>query len=475
MSYIEGTQREQYILFPESIDEYITEDNPVRFIDAFISNLDLDRMGFGRTQPASTGRPAYHPADLLKLYIYGYQNGVRTSRRLERESQRNIEVMWLLRKLTPDFKTIADFRKDNRSAFKKVFSQFTLLCRQWDLFGGELVAIDGSRFKGVNSSQRNFTRAKLKRMLKSTDERIDQYLKELDEGDAREEEPRRITAAELKERIAGLKKRQKERQEMLDQIESGEKDQVSLTDSDCRRMSRNGKTEVGYNVQIVVDHKHHLIVEQEVTNEVTDRDQLGRMALQARDTLEADNLIVVADMGYSHGKEIKVCEEAGIETYVARPKTSANRKLGLYPKESFRYDRENDCYICPQGEVLTYRFDTFEQGREIRYYVGKTCRRCSMKSHCTRNKEARRLTRWVDEDLLDEVQERVKAHPEVMNKRKELVEHPFGTIKYWNDQGHFLMRGLEKVRGEFSLSALAYNMKRVMNILGVTRMVESIG
>lgn len=474
MSYIEGTAREQYILFPEVINEYITEDNPVRFIDAFVDTLNLEEMGFARCQPAATGRPGYDPADLLKLYIYGYQNRVRSSRRLEEESHRNVEVMWLIRKLTPDFKTIADFRKNNTKAFKAVFRRFSLMCRQWDLFGGDVVAIDGSKFKAVNSTRRNFTRSKLERMLKEIDEKLAGYLQQLDEADAEEAEPHRLSAEELNQRIAYLKARRQNRRELLKSIEDGDQTQVSLTDPDSRRISRHQKTEVGYNVQMAVDDKHHLIVEEDVTNAVTDRDQLSRMAIKAKGALGVDRLKVVADKGYYHGKEIKACEEAGIEPYVSKPLTSVNTKLGLYGKERFRYNPEKNCYICPQGEELTYRFQSVEKDRPIGYYVCAVCGNCPVKPRCTRNQQGRKIIRWVEEEVLDRMHLRVSANPELMNKRKAIVEHPFGTIKFWNNQGGFLMKGLRKVSAEMSLSALAYNIKRVMNIMGIPDMVKAL-
>jgi transposase len=474
MGYIQGTPREQAILFPETIEEYISDDNPVRFIDAFVDQLDLQVAGFQRTLPSETGRPPYAPGDLLKLYIYGYLNRIRSSRKLEQEAARNIEVMWLLRKLKPDFKTIADFRKDNRNAFKQVFREFTLLCRKLELFGGELIAVDGSKFKAVNNSKRNFTKARLQKTLKRIDEKIEGYLNELDECDSKGPSPKRYSVAELESKIEHLKDRQDRYSQLLQEIEESGETQISLTDADSRSMAKSPKAPVSYNVQTAVDEKHKLIVTQDVTNAVTDRDQLSKIAIQAKETLGVEKLKVVADMGYSHGKEIKACEEAGLEPYVPTPVTSANRKLGLYGKEQFVYDAEKDVYRCPTGQELTYRFDTHELGRHIRYYKTSACRTCAIKAKCTRNKEGRRITRWVDEHIMERMQARIDANPELMKKRKQIVEHPFGTIKYWNDQGHFLMRGLENVRAEFSLSALVYNLKRVINIIGVPKMLEAL-
>ncbi len=395
MGYIQGTPREQAILFPETIEEYISDDNPVRFIDAFVDQLDLQVAGFQRTLPSETGRPPYAPGDLLKLYIYGYLNRIRSSRKLEQEAARNIEVMWLLRKLKPDFKTIADFRKDNRNAFKQVFREFTLLCRKLELFGGELIAVDGSKFKAVNNSKRNFTKARLQKTLKRIDEKIEGYLNELDEYDSKGPSPKRYSVAELESKIEHLKDRQDRHSQLLQEIEESGETQVSLTDADSRSMAKSPKAPVSYNVQTAVDEKHKLIVTQDVTNAVTDRDQLSKIAIQAKETLGVEKLKVVADMGYSHGKEIKACEEAGLEPYVPTPVTSANRKLGLYGKEQFVYDAEKDVYRCPAGQELTYRFDTHELSRHIRYYKTSAWRTCAIKAKCTRNAATFFVTRTL--------------------------------------------------------------------------------
>ena len=477
MPFISGTDREEVLLFPESLDDYITAENPVRFIDAFVSSLDLAELGFTRAVPAQTGRPAYSPADLLKLYIYGYLNRVRSSRTLERETQRNVEVMWLVRKLTPDFKTIADFRKDNLQPIKSVCREFTLLCKKLELFGGELIAVDGSKFRASNSRQRNFNQKKLERIIKSIDDRVASYLMGLGEQDTEEPVVKLPSAEELQEKINQLNERRSHYQELASKLAESEEKQLSVTDPDSRLMPVGQGTDVCYNAQIAVDSTHKLIIDHEVTNSVTDQNHLAEMATRAKDVLGVEELDVVADMGYFDGSEVKKCKEAGITTYVAKPYTSANKKHGLFTKEDFRYNKERDCYRCPAGEELTYRFDTVELGRHIRYYATEKCRDCPLRQKCTRKKrkrEGRRITRWVDEHLLEEMAERVKAKPEVMKQRKEIVEHPFGTMKRWMDQGFFLMRGLLKVGAEMGLTVMAYNIKRVINILGVKRMIEAV-
>jgi transposase len=474
MRYIKGIARQQLILFPESLDEYIAEDNPVRFIDAFVDSLDLAEAGFGHTSLVETGRPPYDPRDLLKLYIYGYLNRIRSSRKLEQECQRNVEMKWLLRKLSPDHKTIADFRKDNRKAFKEVFKAFCLLCRELEWFGRELMAIDGSKFKAVNSPKRNFNQTKVKAYLAEMEQRLDAYLKELDELDQAEVVPPSRSAEQLQAKIKRLKVRQVKYQGYLNQMEQTGESQLSLTDPDSRAMPQSPKAPVAYNAQTVVDSKPHLIVAQDVTNDITGRDQLSPIAIEAKETLQVERIKAVADMGYAHGKELKACLEAGIEPYVARPDTSANAKLGLFGKEQFVYDPQTDTYRCPAGQPLTFRFDTVEKERHIRYYKTSACGQCALREKCTRNKEGRRITRWNDEQIIEQTQQRVEAHPEIMKLRQQLVEHPFGTIKFWWDHNHFLMKGLEKVRAEFSLSTLAYNIRRVLNILGVKRLLAAL-
>jgi transposase len=356
MDYIRGTNRDQVILVPETVEDYITEDNPVRFIDALVASLDLGALGFTHATPGETGRPAYDPGDLLRLYLYGYLNRVRSSRMLERETKVNLEVMWLLGKLTPDFKTIADFRRDNLQAIKQVCREFTLLCQKLKLFGGELVAIDGSKFKAVNNRRRNFNEARLTKAIKALEEKIDGYLGSLDAADAAETDPDEPTpnTVELRHKIAEMQQRKARYQALKQELKESGAKQVSLTDPDARSMvMHHHSTEVGYNVQTVVDEQHQLIVEHEVTNDPTDHAHLAEMALRAKETLGVEQLEVVADMGYYDGAEVKQCAEAGITTYIPKPITSINQKRGLFTKQDFVYDEAKDCYRCPQGEETT--------------------------------------------------------------------------------------------------------------------------
>jgi hypothetical protein len=389
----------------------------------------------------------------------------------------NLEVMWLLGKLAPDFKTIADFRKDNLAAIKGVCREFTLLCRKLKLFGGELVAIDGSKFKAVNNRRRNFNEGRLTKAIKALEEKIDGYLGSLDEADAADPDPDEPgpSGAQLREKIGELQQRKAKYQALKQELKESGAKQVSLTDRDARSMvMHHGSTEVGYNVQTAVDEQHQLIVEHEVTNDPTDHAHLAEMALRAKATLGVEQLEVVADMGYYDGAEVKQCAEAAITTYIPKPLTSVNKKRGLFTKQDFVYDDAKDCYRCPQGEELTYRYESFELNRQIRYYATPRCRDCPIKARCTTNQRGRRITRWVDEKLLEDMARRVRARPEVMRRRQQLSEPPFGTIKRAMGHGYFLMKGLNKVGAEMSLTVLSYNLKRVINLIGVKKMIAAV-
>jgi transposase len=473
MSFIEGVGREQQTLFPEVLDDYVAFDHPVRFIDAYVDQLDLQRLEFERAVAAETGRPGYHPGDLLKLYIYGYINGICSSRKLESETVRNVEVMWLVRRLHPDFKTIAEFRRRNIKALRRLFREFTVLCKKLDLFGAELVAIDGSKFRAVNSKRRNYSRPDLEEILRSVDERIARYLETSESTDSNDEH-RASEPTDRAAELARLQSRAAEVRSMLADLDETGESQISLTDPESRKMKVRGTTEVCYNAQTAVDEKNKLIVAVEVTNEGTDRNWLSPMAREAKDVMGAERLAVVADKGYSSAREVEVCLEANITPYLPKPETSANKALGLFTKNDFRYDAEGDRYICPAGQELTFRHASREKGRDVRYYRTYACRRCPLRPRCTRNKQSRRISRSVNEHVLEEMNARVAANPGILRKRKAIVEHPFGTIKRWMNQAYFLMRGLMKVRGEFSLSALAYNFKRVIAIVGVPGLIAAL-
>ena len=456
------------------VDDYVHAENPVRFIDAFVDGINLQGAGFARVQPKETGRPSYDAADLLKLYIYGYLNRVRSSRRLEAETRRNLEVIWLLRGLRPDFKTIADFRRDNRTAFKAIFRAFVLLCRKLDLYGRELVAIDGTRLKAVNSRDRNFTREKLAKFLRSADERLADYLARLDRTDAEEGPVSSARAKNLAEKIASLKQRRDRYMEIQAELERTGESQVSLIDPDSRAMATHPKVGVGYNAQVAVDAKHKLIVAHEVTNEGSDLGLLAQTARAAKDALGVETIQAVADRGYYKGEDIQACEDAGIEAYVARPQRGSAVHDGLFRKDEFTYDPAADAYSCPGGHVLRPLYRSTTHGSERHHYVNRdACRECPLRPQCA-GSTFRKVTRWTGEAVLDRMEQRLAARPDILDRRRETVEHPFGSIKQWMNQGAFLMRGLEKVRAEFSLTALAYNMTRAINLVGVPGLIRAV-
>jgi transposase len=474
--FVEGTDRGQSTLFPEYLEDWIDEDNPVQVIDVFVDELDLAELGFDGVAPELTGRPSYHPSVLLKLYIYGYLNRVQSSRRLEREAGRNVEVMWLTGRLVPDHKTIADFRKDNGQAIRKVCARFIMLCRALGLFGEVSVAIDGSKFKAVNNRDKNFTRAKMERRMAQIEESVARYLRQLDSADRQEPSEARTTkTTRLKEKIAKLKEEMQRLHGLKARMLARPDQQISLTDPDSRSMATTGRGSgvVGYNVQVAADTKHHLIITHEVTNVGTDRSQLAHVAKETKATLETESLDVVADRGYFNSEEILACEKAGITVTLPKPMTSNSKAEGRFGKQDFRYVAEEDVYVCPAGERLTYHYTTEENGMVLRRYWTNACQSCAIKHDCTTGKQ-RRITRWEHEHVLEAVQSRLDEHPEKMRQRRETVEHPFGTIKARMGATHFLMKTLPRVAAEMALHVLAYNLTRVMNIMGIQPLMAAI-
>jgi len=466
--FIEGENRYQSTLFPERVDDYVEEDSVVRVIDVFIDRLDVSGLGF-KTEPAETGRPGYHPRTLLKIYVYGYLNQVHSSRRLEREAQRNVELMWLSKRLAPDFKTIADFRKDNGEAIRLVCREFVMLCRKLNLLGDTL-AIDGSKFKAVNNRDKNFTRGKMKRRLAAVEASIERYLGKLDQADrsAPPEDTR-----PLKDRIAALTEEMDRLKKLEVRMLEAPDQQLSLTDPDARSMRHRGSGIVGYNLQTAVDVDHHLIVAHEVTNALSDRRQLTRMAQQAKTVLQTDSLNVLADRGYYSGQELRSCEDSNITAYVPNSATSNNKAKGQFDRSEFHYIVKDDEYQCPAGERLIYRFTRTESGKEIRRYWSSSCPTCPIHAQCTTGKN-RRVSRWVHEEVVERAKARLAAKPDAMHIRRATVEHPYGTLKGWMGSTHFLTKTLDHVSTEMSLHVLAYNMKRVINLVGTKRLLEAI-
>ena len=473
--FIEGEGRSQSMLFPERLEDWVAEDNPVRVVDAFIDELDLASLGFERSAPAGTGRPGYHPGTLLKIYVYGYLNRVQSSRRLEREAQRNIELMWLTGRLAPDFKTIADFRRDNGDAIRKVCARFIEVCRRMKMLSEPIVAIDGSKFKAVNNRDRNFTQHKIKTRIAHLEASVQDYLEQLDRADRQPTEavPQRV--AHLKEKMA-LVKQEIQRLETIEQkLDESPEQQISLTDPDSRSMNSAGKGTgvVGYNVQAVVDAKNHLIVAHEVSNDTSDRAKLSPMAEMAREAMGQGGLTVLADRGYFNGRQILECEKEGFIPLVPKPLTSNSKADGRFDKRDFVYDAKLDAYRCPAGEIATRRFTTVEEGLTLHRYWSSACPNCPIKSQCT-PAPARRITRWEHEDVLDRMQRRLNKRPEAAKLRRRTVEHVFGTLKCWMGSTHFTMKTLAKVRTEMSLHVLAYNMRRAISALGMERVMQGV-
>jgi transposase len=473
--FIEGEDRSQSTLLPACLDDYIADDNPVRAVDAFVEELDLRQLGFAGADPAETGRPAYHPAVLLKLYIYGYLNRIPSSRRLEREAQRNVELMWLTGRLAPDFKTIADFRRANGAGIRAVCRRFVQLCRELKLFSQAIVAIDSSKFKAVNSRDRNFTPNKVEQRVRQIEQSIDRYLTALETADRTQPAEVEAKSERLREKIETLRGQMRRMERIGEELKTAPGEQISETDPDARSMisQAKGSGVVGYNVQTAVDTKHHLIVTHEVTNVGNDRAQLTKMATAARDEMGKTKMQAVADRGYFNSNEIKACTEAGITPLVPKPMTSNARAEGRFSKLDFIYIARDDEYQCPAGERAVFRFATIENGLTIRKYWSSACPRCPLKTQCTTS-SYRRITRWEHERILEAMQRRLDRRPDAMTLRRRTIEHVFGTLKHWMGSTHFLTRGLKHVGTEMALQVLAYNFKRLISLLGMKETMKAM-
>lgn len=478
MGYIEGQDRNQIIMFPESIDDYINEDSLVRVIDEYVEQLDMEELDFKKAICAATGRPPYSPKDLLKLYLYGYLNRIRSSRRLEHEAIRNIEVIWLLKKLKPDFKTVADFRKDNKKALKSVFREFTKLCDEWGLFGKELVAIDGSKFCACNSKRNNYSAKKLERHIKYIDEKIDKYIQELDEGDIAEGHDRKPTAGEIKERIKELHERKQKYEGYKRQLEETGENEVSITDPDARLMcNNNNNVDVSYNVQTTVDSRHKLIVDFKVTQKPNDVGELDNMALRAKKLFGGKDFEALADKGFYNAEDLKKCVENGITPYVTKQIYSNGTGDKDFYADKFRYEKERNIYICPAGKELHYAKDRKAKGKGIighEYRNYEACKNCEFKDRCTKSKKGRVICRHVDQDFLDTIDLQTEMNMDKYKLRQMIVEHPFGTIKRGWGAYYFLTKRRISVTAEISISFLVYNLKRVLNILGTKEVLRML-
>ena len=473
--FIEGDPRKQSVLFPERLDEWIGDDNPVRAVDAFVEELDLKELGFASAEPAATGRPAYHPGTLLKIYIYGYLNRIQSTRRLERESQRNVELIWLTGRLAPDFKTLADFRRDNGLAIQKVCARFVQLCRDVGLFSQALIAIDGSKFKAVNNRDRNFTSHKLQAQRQQLERSAAHYLEELDRADRDPSLVPEERVEHLQKKIATVREKMKTLDAIEQQLQSSADKQVSLTDPDARSMATSGRGTgiVGYNVQLAVETENHLIVAHDVVNQGHDRSQLVPMAQKAKEATGEESVQVLADRGYFDSEQILRCEQSGVETLIPKPMTSNARAAGRFDKKDFKYDRERNEYRCPAGQRAIWRLSAVDKGLTIHRYWSSACPRCPIRGQCTTSKN-RRISRWEHEDVIDVAQDRLAHMPLAGRLRRQTVEHAFGTLKSWMGAAHFLTRRLPRVRTEISLHVLAYNLKRAIQILRVRPLIAAI-
>jgi transposase len=464
-------------LLPERLEDYVKGDNLVRFLDAWVDTLDLHALGFvfPKEDARKRGAPAYPPATMLRLYLYGYFHQIRSSRRLEAECGRNLELIWLMCRLAPDFKTIADFRKNNADAFKAVLRQFNQLCRQENLFGGELLAIDGTKVKAVNAADRNWTQTKLEKQAARLEKRLTEYLAALEQAD-KDDGPRpaaALTAEQLREKIERLKAGQKKVQEAVSAMEKAGISEVSATDPESRAMRSKGRHVVAYNVQGVADAKHHLLVTTEVTNAASDHGHLAFMAQEAKTQLELKRAEVVADGGYMKSQDIKDCQDADLEPYLPAVQNSPSERLGFYGKADFQYDAGSDVYQCPAGAQLSRVRQMTDKDRIVFNYANEAaCAKCPLKRRCTKS-DYRTVSRWEHEERLERMAAQVQAAPEKLARRKTIIEHCWGTL-HWLLPGGFLVKGLKKVRAEVSLAAWAYNLRRALAVRGWEKLLAAI-
>ena len=486
-SYVEGLSRSQTFLLPKTIEEYVEPDNPVRFIDAYVNTLDMEKLGFTHSTPQELGRPSYNPKDLCKLYLYGGLNHIRSSRKLERECKTNLECIWLLKGLTPDFKTIADFRKDNPSAIGALFKDFVAFLKDLSLYGAKQVTVDGTKLRAVNSNDKAFTQRALAKRIKVMEKSVTHYLEELDAADEQEASDEQQANSELGEeakafkvdKLAALLEKKQKSEEILDKMEKSGQKEVALTDPDCRQMMNHGRVESCYNMQAAVDSKNHLIVNYLVTNEASDLNQLSGVAISAKETLGVEQIDCISDKGYFDFMQIKQCVDNGVTPYVAVKRSGSGGSIVSpeFTADKFRYDKDADVYVCPAGQRLYFHCCTFQDGMDRRIYKCQkgVCSSCQFfMTKCTSNKSGRVIWRWVHEEVVDDMRERMKLHPEVMDERKKVVEHTFGTLKRAFGAPYLLLRGLRKVSGEVGLLLFSYNLRRALNILGVEALIGAL-
>lgn len=477
MRYIQGINRKSKTSLAQCVDDYISEDNSVRVIDIFVEALDTVKLGFKNAVPSDAGRLGYNPKDIIKLYLYGYLNSTTASRKLEAETKKNLEVIWLMKNLKPDHKVISDFRKDNKEALQNVFREFIALCKKWDLFGKELIAVDGSKFRASNSKKSNFSKKSIIRKIKYIDEKIEKYISEIDENDALDEATEKTTEEEIMQKVNQLKARKKLYEGYRQKMEEEGSQEISLVDSESRLMAvNNNGVDICYNVQTVVDSKHCLIVDCNVINNPTDHGQLSKMSIRAKKIFQVEKLDVLADKGYYNVDDLKICEEEKITAYVSKQVFSNSTGEREFYPDRFKYDKEKNVYVCPTGQELycIRRKVIDENTKVLKYKNFNACKDCCSKTKCTNSAKGRVVTRDIDQDFLDIVDTRTKANKELYKQRQMIVEHPFGTVKRGWGLYYFITRGLNSVKTETSLTFLAYNFKRVMNIVGAKEMIRRL-
>lgn len=475
MNYIEGDHRDQELLLPDSLESYVSEDNPVRFIECFVDKLNLVECGFIEERASHAGRPSYSPSDMLKLYLYGYTNRTRSSRMLERACHINMEVIWLMRRLKPDHKTIAEFRRKHPKAFKRVFRQFVLLCRRLGLVVGEIVAIDGTQLKAVNNPKKNLTRTRLKRMIGDADKQIETYMQRLDDEDACEKEGRKLNRPKLHSKIAEIEEGLASLKELESQMEAEGIKQISDTDAESRAMAKNPRIAVGYNAQASADEANCIIVAEDLSNDVQDYDQLEPMARQSKENLgNPEDLNVTADKGYDKASQMVAVKEMGCHCHVPGRRNSS-KGAKYFTKDAFRYLKTKDAYRCPSGKLLPRRYETVVDG-QIRYtYCDPVaCKDCPLMSKCTPKERGRNIIRSEHEPTIERIRQRMEKEPEIYKRRGATIEKVFGTIKWAMGAENLLLKGVEKCRGEWSLLCTCYNIKRAIKLLGVKTLLEAM-
>jgi transposase len=485
--YVEGQNRAQTFMLPKTIEEYVAPDNPIRFIDAYVDKLDMQKLGFTHSTPKELGRPSYNPKDLCKLYLYGGLNHIRSSRKLERECKTNLEAMWLLKGLAPDFKTIADFRKDNPTAIGNLFKDFVAFLKKLSLYGATQVSVDGTKLLAVNSSYKAFTKKALAKRIKVMEKSVTRYLEELDQEDEKETiDDQQATSEATKEdkafevgKLAVLLEKKEKSQKIFDKMEKSGQKEIALTDPDCRQMMNHGRVEACYNLQTAVDSKNHLIVNYLVSNEASDLNQLSPVAIGAKETLGVEQIDCLSDKGYYDFMQIKQCTDNGVTPFVAVKRSGSGGSIVSpeFTADKFIYDKRVDVYVCPAGQRLFYYRRTIHEGMDRRLYKSQNgvCSSCQFfMTKCTSNKIGRVIWRWVHEEVIDNMRERMKSHPEVMDERKKVVEHTFGTIKRAFGAPYLLLKGLKKVSGEIGLLLFSYNLRRALNILGVEALMGAL-